>query len=175
MPDDVPRFPRSIAAKASGMSVDTLATWMKRDMLPFIPDNGTAEIVDYGAGVGRLFTRRGIIRLAIVAKLARRGIPFDVAKRAAMTFADKGNGIAFYAGETDPKSRDSIRPAGHLFENGGTVLLIEFSQGEQVFISVMRRDQAETAVKWPENEGADFLFIDLEAIVRNVNAVIGTE
>lgn len=110
----------SDAAAIAGIEVGQLRNWIQREQIIIVePDHiPAAERGSYG-----LVTARGVLRIAITAKLAQIGMPVRKACEAAMHFVDGGT---------------ERRMPGRLFPEGKTALLIKGSNGNVQLINVQR-------------------------------------
>ena len=157
---DYPRFPTEVAATVAGVPLNTVNTWLKRGHISTYPRGNDLppDLLFPGQGRKRLFTRRSIMHIALIARLARTGLPVDLASAAAMQFLDQGSG--------------DLRALGEFFVEGGTALVIQFRQvGPKV--TVTTRDQAAKSF-FPAQLYKDdpVLVLDLEAFISAANRII---
>ncbi len=139
---DYPRYRTEQAAAAAGIPTETLSTWLKRPNLSMVAhDDPAPDVLAPGRGRGRLFTRRSVIRIAIMARLTRIGLSVDAAHSAAMRFSDVGTGSAAYEGEQLTVQRGP----GDLFPSGGTVMRIDFPEDDALRVAITRLADALSA------------------------------
>ena len=162
---DYPRFSTDQAARAAGLTPSALANWIKRlgnSMIRPDSDDEAPDRVFLGTGRARLFKRKTVMRIAIMAQVARMGLPLEFAHHCATTFIDVGSGGAAYGSE--PVEID--RAPGGFFQDGGTALLIKYKpDGETVAEIVRMRD-----VNLDLLRGNVVSVVDLEALHANVDA-----
>lgn len=151
---DYPRFSTEDVAKAAGIPTATLANWIKRLGSSMIePDtdfDGPQDRVFLGTGRARLFKRRTAIRIAIMAQVARFGLPIQFAHDCAVKFVDVTGGMP--------------RLPGELFAYDGTALIIEFKPDDTITAEVNFMKHAQLMLL-----GKAVCVIDLEAVLARVD------
>ena len=155
---DYPRYGTEDLSRAAGVPKATVSSWIGRLGSSMIePDDDAPDRVFGGTGRARMFKWKTVIRIAIMARLARVGVSIELAHLAAMTFVDVGEGGAGYGQEPIAMSR----LPGEFFPNReGTYLRIDFLDEAEPRVQVVRERDTST-----QNTSAVVLIVDLERLV----------
>lgn len=159
---DYPRFTTEQAATVAGVSVNTLSTWLKRGLISSYPSGSDVppDTIAPGTGRGRLFTRRSMRHIAMVARLSRAGISIEQASMCAMKFLDTGD-------------FDGDRLPGQFYNSlVGTALVVRFQQSAVPSISIMTRQEVARNVDAGMIKDDVLLVLDLEAFMDSVDDAI---
>ena len=159
---DYPRFTTEQAATVASVPVNTLSTWLKRGLISAYPSGSDVppDTISPGTGRGRLFTRRSVLHIAMVSRLARAGIPIDQASQCAMQFLDVGD---FERGRA---------PAGFYDPLVGTALLVQFAQASIPSIAIMTRQEVARNIAAKIFGDKLLLVLDLEDFVATTDRAL---
>ncbi len=152
---DYPRFTTEQAATVAGVPINTVSTWLKRGVISTYPGGSDVppDVISPGTGRGRLFTRRSVLHITMVARLTRAGLPVDLASMCAMKFLDVGQ-------------------YGECFAEGGTALVVQIKQAGPD-ISITTRAKVAQDFFWPSQYRDDpVLILDLDAFVSAADRAI---
>jgi hypothetical protein len=164
-------FNAAHVSEATGVPRTALLNWIKRGVISFARNKETEAFLSPGIGVSRFFSRAGVIRIAIVHRLSRAGVPLEVGNIAANRFLYYGAPGAAYGNQIPVVER---QPGG-FFADGSAFLRLGAPMG-----------QADDEIDWsydviPAGEVSlddagdrAVIFLDLAALVRSVTAKLQT-
>lgn len=113
------KFTISQASDAARVLPNTVRTWLQRNHIDLLGDRGS-QAAD-GKGLPHYISYRGVMRLALTARLVECGIHPRSAWLSALRFTDSAN-TSYW--EEGPASTRSDRKLGQLYPTGLTLLVV---------------------------------------------------